>query len=918
MKKLFKFLFLLFLISFILIIVTVGCIFAYYSFNLPKHTELEKYQPPVTTRLYSSDGILLKEYAEEKRLFISIDNIPDIIKYAFISAEDKNFYKHKGIDFKALFSAIIYNIYAYARKEQFRGASTITQQVVKNMLLTNERTMERKIKEAILSFRITRDFTKDKVLELYLNHIYLGNNSYGVASAALNYFDKSLDEITIEEAALLAALPKAPGKLNPIANPEKARTRRDWVLDRMEEDEYITKKESANAQNTAIVLRLRNKAESFSYGAFVEESRKKLLSIYTESSIMRDGFVVSTTLEPKIQAALDIAFKNGLENYDRRHGYRGALGNIYIDNEENFNDNWIEKLKNFEIKEYYRDNWQRAVILDFDDENQKIIIGLLNRKGIKIESYDKLVTDADGVVIAKKSYLDLNNIKWAVEPSLLNMSITDDDGNEIKMDYKVETIRDINLKVGDVVFVQRSVKNGYFIRQTPIVNGGAVVLNAHTGRVLAMVGGYIDSESNFNRATQAKRQPGSLIKPFVFLSAFEKGYSPADNIMDEEIVLYQGKDLPSYRPKNFSSNYYGLVTLRQALQNSYNVSTVRLASQIGLKNVAEVIRRFEINRKPKRVYSVALGSIESYLVNMVKGYSMIVNGGKYIGVEPIEKIQDKYGKTIFRRDNRNCENCRIYDESINIDDMEVPFLEDNRKSVTDPESAYQIVSILEGVVNYGTAWRAKTIGKTIGGKTGTSNDFRDAWFVGFTPDLVLGIYVGFDDNRSMGENETGAKAALPIFVEAMKGILKDKPSVPFRVPEGIVLKRIDITTGKTPTLISSSKNIIMEAFKVDSKIKNNIGETSNFGILENKFEEEHNESDDVIQIQDIIDYEEENNKKEDDNEENINKEEDVLFINPNNVDNENNKSVEENNSNIYYEIINTDNNATEEFNNLIF
>ncbi len=909
MKKIFKFLFLLFLIGSIILVVTASCVFTYYSVNLPKHTELEKYQPPVTTRLYSSNGILLKEYAEEKRLFVSIDNIPDVVKYAFISAEDKNFYRHKGIDLKALFSAVIYNIYAFSKKEQFRGASTITQQVVKNMLLTNERTIERKIKEAILSFRITRDFTKDKVLELYLNHIYLGNNSYGVASAALNYFDKSLDEITVEEAALLAALPKAPGKLNPVTNPEKARVRRDWVLDRMGEDGYVTKEELDITKNTAIKLKLRNRVDNFNYGAFVEESRKKLLDIYTENSVMRDGFVVSTTLEPKIQKALETAFKNGLENYDKRHGYRGALGNIYVDNEENFSNNWIEKLANFEIKEYYRDNWQRAVVLEFDDKNQKIIIGLLNRNGIKIESYDELIEEVDGIVIAKKSYLDLKNIKWVVEPSLLNLFITDEDGKEVKVDYKVETIEDVNLKIGDVIFVQASKKNGYLVRQTPIVNGGAVVLDTHTGRVLGMVGGYIDSEITFNRATQAKRQPGSLIKPFVYLSAFEKGYSPADNIMDEEIALPQGEGLPTYRPKNFSNNYYGLVTLRLALQNSYNVSTVRLASQIGLKNVAEVIRRFEINKKPKRVYSVALGSLESHLINMVKGYSMIVNGGKYIDIEPIEKIQDKYGKTIFKRDNRECENCKIYDENIDINDIEVPFLEDNRKTITDPDSAYQIVSILEGAVNHGTAWRAKTIGKTIGGKTGTSNDFRDAWFVGFTPDLVLGVYIGFDDNRSLGENETGAKAALPIFVEAMKEILKDKPSVPFRVPEGIVLKRIDITTGKAPTLISSDRNIVMEAFKVNSKIKNNIDEAVNFGIIdekseiENEFETENNE--DVIQIQqDIIeDYK--------DNKESSNKEnEDVILINE-----DNNNSKE---NNIYDNIINIDSEAAEEFNNLIF
>lgn len=891
-KKIFKYLFLFCFFSFITLMLGIFCIFAYYNFNLPKHTKLEDYQPPITTRLYSNNGILLKEYAEEKRLFISITDVPDILKQAFISAEDKNFYRHKGIDPEALLAAITYNIYAYFKKEQFRGGSTITQQVVKNILLTNERTIQRKIKEAILSLRITKDFEKDKILELYLNHIFLGNNSYGIASAALNYFDKSLDDITIEEAALLASLPKAPGKLNPIVNPEKALARRNWVLKRMEADGYITKKQLTEAQTTKINLKINKKDEYFNYGAFVEETRKKLLNIYSEDILMKDGFVISTTIDPNIQKALDAAFKNGLEAYDKRHGYRGALGNIYTDNEKDFKNNWVEKLKNFEIKDYYRNNWQRAVVLDFDEENQKIIIGLLNKNNIKVENYDEII-EIEGSKV-KKSYLSLNNIKWVIEPSLLNLTTINENGEEIKLDYKVETIKDVNLKIGDVIFVGTTLKNGYLLKQTPLVNGGAIVLDPHTGRVLAMVGGYIDSEMNFNRSTQAKRQPGSSIKPFIYLSAFENGYSPADTIMDEEIVLSQGLEKPSYRPRNFSNTYNGLVTLRLALQNSYNVSTVRLASQIGLNNVAEIIRRFEINKKPKKVYSVALGSIESYLINMVKGYSIIVNGGKYIDIESIEKIQDKHGKTIFKRDTRVCKKCLINNENIDINNIEVPFLDDNRKTITDPESAYQITSILEGVVKHGTAWRAKSIGKIIGGKTGTSNDFRDAWFIGFTPDIVLGVYVGFDDNRSLGENETGSKAALPIFIEAMKEILKDKPSIPFRIPSGIVLKRIDITTGKTPTLISLDKNIIMEAFKINgnSHKKNIINDES----TEFNFEKDNDE----------------NINDDDENDENDN--------NPIEINQDNSESIHfnENTEQNIEESNNKNNENIEDFNNLIF
>ena len=837
-KKIFKFLFFFGLICFAIGTIAVVSVFIYYSFKVPKHTNLEDYQPSITSRLYSSNGILLKEYADEKRIFTPIENIPNVVKNAFISAEDKNFYKHRGIDPQAIISASIYNVFAYFNKQQFRGGSTITQQVVKNLLLTNERTIERKIKEAILSYRITKDFSKDKILELYLNHIYLGNNAYGVASAALNYFNKSLNEITTEEAALLAAMPKAPGKLNPVNNYDAALARRNWVLERMYKDGYIGKSEYEKAITQPINLQKREFNRDFNYGAYVEEVRKTLSNMYSEESLMKDGFVVSTTIEPKIQKALDDALKNGLEAYDRRHGYRKSLGNI-ADNNKDFNNNWAEKLKEFEIKEYYREDWQRAVILEKLED--RIVIGLLENKDTENYEYDELV-EINGIK-AKKSYLLLSNIKWVIDPSLLNMTITDEEGNEVEVKYEVKTTNDVNLQIGDVIFVGPTIRSGYLVKQTPQVNGGAVALDPHTGRVLGMVGGYIDSEITFNRVTQAKRQPGSVIKPFVYLTAFENGYKPTDTIMDEEIVLPQGMGVPNYRPKNFSNTYHGLVTLRTALQNSYNVATVRLVSELGVSKVTNTIKRFGINERPKRVYSVVLGSVESHLINMARAYSMIVNGGKYIDIETIEKIQDKYGKTIYKRDERECKNCIITDKKLKIEDIEVPFLEEDRKSISDEASTYQIISILEGVVNYGTAWRAKSIGKIIGGKTGTSNDFRDAWFIGFSPDIVIGVYVGFDDNRSLGENETGSRAALPIFIDAAKVILKDEPSIPFRVPSDIVLKRIDSSTGKSPTLISKDRNIIFEAFK--TKDLKDIEEDTHYNNEEENVFRIYNEEDNV-------------------------------------------------------------------------
>ena len=843
-KKIFKFLFLGGLICFAIATLVVFIVFVYYSFKVPRHTDLESYQPPITSRLYSSNGILLKEYADEKRIFTLIEKIPDIVKNAFISAEDKNFYRHKGIDPKAIISATIYNIFAYFRNEQFRGGSTITQQVVKNMLLTNERTIERKIKEAILAYRITKDFSKDKVLELYLNYIYLGNNSYGVTSASLSYFNKPLSEITVEEAALLAAMPKAPGKLNPANNYDGALARRNWVLERMYKDGYINKETYNNAIETPIILKKREVDKYFNYGAFVEEVRKTLSNMYSEESLLKDGFVVYTTINPDIQKALDRALKNGLETYDKRHGYRGALGNI---NNPELATNWAEQLQNFEIKEYYRNDWQRAVILEKQED--RIIIGLLESEDTENYEYDELIEM--GEIKAKKSYLLLSNIKWVINPDFLDMTTVDENGNEIKVEYKVETVDDVNLNIGDVIFVGPTIRSGYLVKQTPQVNGGAVAMDPHTGRVLGMVGGYMDSEITFNRVTQAKRQPGSVIKPFVYLTAFENGYSPADTVMDEEIVLPQGDDMPNYRPRNSNNVYHGLVTLRMALQNSYNVATVRLVSELGISKVTNTIKRFEINDRPKRVYSVVLGSVETKLINMVKAYSMIVNGGKYINVETIEKIQDKYGKTIFKRDNRECKNCLVTEK--NIDNVEVPFLEENRKSISDEASTYQVISILEGVVNYGTAWRARSIGKTIGGKTGTSNDFRDAWFIGFSPDIVIGVYVGFDDNRSLGDNEYGNRVATPIFIEAATEILKDEPSVPFRVPSNITLRRIDSSTGKSPTLISQDKNIIFEAFKIDDIKENEEDNAININDDDISFDDNSDEDyDENIEFNDLI------------------------------------------------------------------
>ena len=813
-KQIFKLFFYLVGLSIILGTVLIFSTITYFGKDLPNHNNLKDYDPPVTTRLYSSDGKLLKEYAKEKRLFVPIEQIPDIVKYAFISAEDSSFYKHMGINPKAILTASIENFIAkITGKGGVRGGSTITQQVTKNFLLTNEKTLTRKIKEAILSVRITQTFSKDKILELYLNQIFLGNRSYGVASAAINYFNKSLDELTIEEAALLASLPKAPAKLDPTRNDQNdAITRRNWVIDRMTELNYITKEQAKIAKNTPIKLKSRNIEEVSNGEFFSEEVRKEIVKLYGEKNLLEGGNVVITTLNPQLQQIADEYLKLGIEAYDIRHGFRGAIDNVA--NDENFKKDWSNAINNYKIESKYRDTWDKAIVLKIDSENERIIIGVK-----KVEYNDVLaknlennffVTTSNDDKLIIRGYIPLENLKWARR--YINV---DEIGPEIK---KVE---DVGLKVGDIIVVEKNnkIENEYFLKQIPAVNGALLALNPHTGEVLAMMGGYVDSQLDFNRATQAERQPGSTMKVFAYLAALENGYTPASIIIDEEIELDQGLGKPPYKPRNNEGIgiYYGPTTLRVGLEKSRNVTTIRLASEVGINKIAQVVRRFGVNNRPKKIYSLVLGSTETNLLKMVRAYAMIVNGGKEIQPRFIDKIQNKQGKTIFVGDKSKCINC-IVEESTPFYEILIPTLTDERKEITDSATAYQITNMLEGVVQRGTGWRAKAINKPIGGKTGTTNDGKDAWFIGFSPDLVAGVYIGFDKPEYMGKNEMGSSVAGPIFTNFMKNALKDAPSTPFRVPSTVNLIRIDTKTGYYPTPDSNPKDIVLEAFKHDDKI----------------------------------------------------------------------------------------------------
>lgn len=745
------------------------------GFDLPDYKSLAKYEPPVTTRLYAGDGQVLMEYAVEKRIFVPENKIPERIKHAFIAAEDKHFYSHSGIDFIGIARAIITNFKNYAQGRRLVGASTITQQVAKNFLLSSERSLTRKIKEAILAYRISRAFTKEHVLELYLNEIYLGNRAYGVAAAALNYFNKALDELTLEEAAYLAALPKGPNNYNPKKRYEQAVGRRNWVIERMIEDGYATREEGDVAKAKPLVTDDRHFGYLEDGEYFSDEVRRVLAKSLGDDAIFEGGLMVRTTVDPELQKLATKTFRQGLINYDRRHGYRPT--GIAID----LNGNYKEDLLAAELPKGAEDSWVKAVVL-------------------AVDSNKATVETIDG----KKGEISVKSLAWA------RKTLKDQ-----KVSLSPKKASDVLTK-GDVIYVEE-VKNGAFeLRQVPNVEGAMVVMSPHNGKILAMVGGFSFDKSQFNRATQAYRQTGSTFKPFVYVTALELGYSPTDLILDAPFVLNQGVGLPLWKPSNYSKGFSGLTTLRQGIEKSKNLMTVRLAQDIGMDKVAEMSKRLGVMDNLPHLLSMSLGSGDTRLIDMVTAYSSFVNGGMKVQPYLIEQIQDRYGKSLYRNNDSECIGCKVahFDEK-----AEVPEIMDNRQRVLDELTAYQMVSILQGVAIRGTGARLASLNKNLAGKTGTTNENKDAWFIGFSPDLVVGVYVGFDEPRTLGKIETGAAAALPIFYDFMKDALKDKPNYDFRVPKGIRFIRVNPQTGKPATL--DDKVVIVEALKPDFDFNNN-------------------------------------------------------------------------------------------------
>lgn len=759
-------------------LVGLALLFRHYTNDLPSTDQLASYDPPVLTRLYTSDGKLLAEYAKEKRFFVPLSAIPQHVQQAFISAEDRNFYSHQGIDFVGLLRAMYENV-SNLGSGNLVGGSTITQQVVKNFLLTSEKSIERKIKEAILAYRISGIYSKEKILELYLNQIYLGRGNYGVAAAAVNFFNRSLDELSIEEAALLAAMPKAPSYYDPERHYDEALARRNYVIERMREDGFISDEAAEKAKATSIILRGRDKEEVARADFFAEEVRRRLRRMYGSNVLYEGGLYVRTTVDPKLQMFADNALHHALTLYDRRHGYRGALRNI-----KGAVSNWQEQLNGMleEGNIPLFENQYLAVVTSTDDK--KALVSVLG---------------------SKRGTIVLEGVQWArkkLSDSSVGPSIT--------------SVKQV-LSEGDVVVVQATTNGDadYELIQIPEINGAMVVADVHTGKVLAMSGGYGYARSEFNRATQAKRQPGSAIKPFVYTTALENGFSPTSIIVDGPIEISQGPGLPMWRPKNYEGKFLGPTTLRTGLEKSRNAMTVRLAQFIGLNRIKRLTQRFGIYPKEGITanYSMALGSYETTLLKLTNAYAMIANGGKRVEPWLIERIDDRNGTTIFRRDTRICEGCNL--QSLEEDaKASPPDISDDREMVLDPRVAYQITSILEGAVQRGTGMAAKVLGRPVAGKTGTTNDSRDTWFMGFTPDLVVGTYIGFDTPRNMGAKETGGRVAIQGFIRFMEQAMKDQPVVEFRVPEGVRKIPVNRYTGQ-PLFDgedAAGEGIISEAF----------------------------------------------------------------------------------------------------------
>jgi penicillin-binding protein 1A len=788
-------------VVFLVGVVAVAGMLWHFSKDLPDYSQLQNYEPPVMTRVHASDGALVAEYARERRLYLPIQAVPKGVINAFLAAEDKNFYEHGGLDFTSIARAGLLFVQNLGSSRRPQGGSTITQQVAKNFLLSNEVSFDRKIKEALLALKIERAYSKDRILELYLNEIYLGLGAYGIAAASLIYYDKSVHELSIAEAAYLAALPKAPSALHPFRMRDRALERRNWVIERMIENGYIAASDGEAAKKEPLNVTPRpTGAHMFAAEYFAEEVRREIFERYGEKKLYEGGLSVRTTLDPKLQVMARKALADGLVRYDEAQGWRGPVSKLEPGGD------WGVKLS--EVRPLSDIPWRLAVVLEVNDQSARI--GLQPGR------------DTSGAVAQERQVgiLPLDGVRWARAASGPNRG-----RNPARVSQVVEP--------GDVIYVEPlkrepkrdnrrrrtsdreeeaepAADNLFRLRQVPEVSGGITVLDPYTGRVLALVGGFSYDQSQFNRATQALRQPGSSFKPFVYAAALDNGYTPSSIVVDEPLEIDVGNG-QIWRPENYARKFYGPQTLRFGIEQSKNAMTVRLAQDVGMPLVVEYARRFGVYDDMPPYLSFSLGAGETTVLKLTAAYAMFANGGRRIKPSLVDRIQDRYGRTIFRHDQRECRGCAAE----RWEKQPGPTMVDRREQVIDPMTAYQVTSIMEGVVQRGTATTLREVGRPIAGKTGTTNDWKDAWFVGYSADLAVGVYIGFDRPRSLGRSGsvTGGQLAAPIVRDFMKQALADKPAVPFRVPPGIKLIRVDARTGTRVGPNSEGGRAILEAFK---------------------------------------------------------------------------------------------------------
>ncbi len=752
MTNLFKKIFTILLSFLLLLMILVFSVLWSFSNNIPDYKFLKNYKPPVSSKVYSGNGNLVADFSKEKRIFVPYNSIPKNVINSFLSAEDKNFFNHPGIDAKGVLRAVINNIKNIMTSKRLEGASTITQQVAKNFLLTNEVSLNRKIKEAILAFRIERALSKERILELYLNQIYLGSGAYGVAAASLEYFDKSIKELDYSESALLAALPKAPSKYNPYRNKDLAKFRRNLVLKNLFENDFISNERYQKEIKQDIKLKKTKKVFLEDAQYYIEDVRKKIIDNLSYEKVYKQGFNINTPINLELQKIATESLRNGLISYDKRKGWRGPLTN------KELTDKWHLGLEKFEIEKSI--DWKIAIVKKIDQFSAQI------------ETKNK-----------ENGKINYSEISWT------------------KKEF------DQILREGDIIYVKKIDGNNYSLKQIPKINGGIVVMDPYTGRVLALSGGFSFKNSEFNRATQALRQPGSAFKPFVYAVALENNYTPSSLVLDAPLVLDQGSDLKLWKPENYGKKFYGPSTLRTGIEKSRNLMTVRIAQNLGIEKLVDISKRLGIYDNPEELLSISLGSAETTLLKLTSAYSAFVNGGKIVKPIIIDRVQDSEGITIVNNEKRACINC----DRVSFTSDDYPRIEDAYEKVFSPQTSYQIISLLEGVIQRGTGKKLKKLKLNLAGKTGTTNKNTDAWFIGFTSNFVIGVYVGMDNPAPLGKFETGSKTALPIFESFVKKAVKKSDARPFKVAEGITMMVVDPVTGERAKF--SSKNTIMETYK---------------------------------------------------------------------------------------------------------